>query len=229
MTTQQSDDEFYIGYEGAMPPCMARRVRRGIAALGCAAAAVVATVVLASATLPASRFEFGRVTSLSGVLRRSPYPVLETGGHHIWLVGPGKSGADRVLATVPDGPVTLRGSRIQRGGHEMLEVHQADTSASVTLRGEIVDSKCYLGVMNPGEGPVHRDCARRCLSGGIPPMLVVRGGDRREQLVVLVSADGRPMSRELSKAAGVPVEATGRLEVDRGDYVMYVVRWNRQG
>ena len=38
------------------------------------------------------------------------------------------------------------------------------------LVGEIVDGKCYLGVMNPGEGKVHRDCAVRCLSGGIPPL-----------------------------------------------------------
>jgi hypothetical protein len=29
----------------------------------------------------------------------------------------------------------------------------------MTLTGEIVDSKCYLGVMNPGQGKVHRDCA----------------------------------------------------------------------
>ena len=39
-----------------------------------------------------------------------------------------------------------------------------------TLIGEIVDSKRYLGVMNPGNGKVHRDCAVRCLSGGIPPI-----------------------------------------------------------
>jgi hypothetical protein len=30
------------------------------------------------------------------------------------------------------------------------------------LVGEIVDSKCYLGNMNPGNGKVRRDCAVRC-------------------------------------------------------------------
>ena len=38
----------------------------------------------------------------------------------------------------------------------------------VTLRGEILDPKCYLGVMRPGEGKPHRSCAIRCLAGGIP-------------------------------------------------------------
>ena len=59
----------------------------------------------------------------------------------------------------------------------------------VMLRGEIVDSKCYLGVMNPGEGTVHRDCAARCLSGGLPPMLVVRSPARREELAAQLRVD----------------------------------------
>jgi hypothetical protein len=90
----------------------------------------------------------------------------------------------------------------------------------VTLRGEIVDSKCHLGVMNPGEGVVHRDCARRCLSGGIPPMLAVRDGHGRKALIVLVSESGRAVGRELSAIAGRPVEVTGRLTRDGEDYVL---------
>jgi hypothetical protein len=40
------------------------------------------------------------------------------------------------------------------------------------LIGEIVDTKCFLGVMNPGEGKVPRECAALCLSGGIPRALL---------------------------------------------------------
>src|SRR5262249_13638648 len=51
---------------------------------------------------------------------------------------------------------------------------QAESTAkdlgAFDLVGEIVDGKCYWGVMNPGEGKVHRDCAVRCLSGGILPL-----------------------------------------------------------
>jgi len=38
-----------------------------------------------------------------------------------------------------------------------------------TLVGEIVDSKCFLGVMNPGQLTTHRACAIRCISGGVRP------------------------------------------------------------
>ncbi len=61
---------------------------------------------------------------------------------------------------------------------------------AVTLTGEIVDTKCHLGVMNPGEGKVHRDCAVRCISGGAPP---VSGADQEgdTRLLLLTGADGR--------------------------------------
>jgi len=59
-----------------------------------------------------------------------------------------------------------------------------------------VDSKCYLGVMNPGSGKVHRDCAARCLSGGIPPIFITTSGDKPgggEQFI-LVGPDGSTLA-----------------------------------
>ena len=41
------------------------------------------------------------------------------------------------------------------------------------VKGEIVDPKCFFGVMKPGEGKPHKDCAIRCILGGIPPVLKV--------------------------------------------------------
>jgi hypothetical protein len=84
----------------------------------------------------------------------------------------------------------------------------------VTLHGEIVDSKCFLGVMNPGEGTVHRDCARVCLRGGIPPMLLIRGARAEEALVLLVDEAGVPVGRAVAALAGVPVQVRGRLVRD---------------
>ena len=80
---------------------------------------------------------------------------------------------------------------------------------TVTLTGEIVDSKCYLGVMNPGQGKVHRDCAARCLSGGIPPILVTTDG--REQFL-LVGPDGRALGRDaLREFIAEPIRIQGEL------------------
>jgi hypothetical protein len=52
-------------------------------------------------------------------------------------------------------------------------------SGRVTLRGEIIDPKCYIGAMKPGGGKTHKACAQLCLSGGIPPMLVTRNRQAR--------------------------------------------------
>ena len=79
----------------------------------------------------------------------------------------------------------------------------------VIVTGEIVDSKCYLGVMNPGQGKVHRDCAARCLSGGIPPIFVTTDG--HEQLL-LVGLDGRALGRDvLREFIAEPIQIQGEL------------------
>src|SRR6266513_1903853 len=81
-----------------------------------------------------------------------------------------------------------------------------------TLVGEIVDSKCYLGVMNPGQLTTHRACAIRCISGGIPPVLLVRQKDGPAIYLLLVSADGKPVNRQVLNMVAEPVEITGDVE-----------------
>jgi hypothetical protein len=84
----------------------------------------------------------------------------------------------------------------------------------VTLRGEIVDSKCFLGVMVPGEGKTHKDCASLCLRGGIPPAFVVRDREGRTALLLLVSESGGSLAGHAaaSRLAGEPIEVTGVIE-----------------
>ena len=120
-------------------------------------------------------------------------------------------------------PVALEATRIARAGTEVLEVvpgsMRVDGSAVVggkpraeelgtfTLRGEIVDPKCFFGVMNPGEGRLHRACAILCLRGGITPVLVVRDRTGAEIHVALrvpaSEADG------LLQRVAEPVEVSG--------------------
>ena len=45
--------------------------------------------------------------------------------------------------------------------------------------------KCYLGVINPGNGKVHRDCAVRCLSGGVTPVFATNDFNGRPTILVL--------------------------------------------
>src|SRR6266511_5336791 len=81
-----------------------------------------------------------------------------------------------------------------------------------TLVGEIVDSKCYLGVMNPGALTPHRACAIRCISGGVPPVLLVRQKDGPGIYLLLVSADGKPVNKQVLDMVAESVEITGEVE-----------------
>ena len=150
-----------------------------------------------------------------------------------YLVKPFKFGLDSETADRLDGKaVSLKGTLIYRGGQTMIEVvadsiKQADAPeiklsitqvaspvslGEQTLIGEIVDSKCYLGVMNPGALTPHRACAIRCISGGIPPVLLVRQTNGPPLYFLLVSPEGKPVNKQVLDIVAEPVEITGKVE-----------------
>jgi hypothetical protein len=69
--------------------------------------------------------------------------------------------------------------------------------------------------MNPGSGKVHRDCAVRCLSGGVPPVLIEENEPNR--LFLLTDANANPLDPAmfLDKVAE-PVTVAGYL-IRNGD------------
>ncbi len=146
------------------------------------------------------------------------------------LVGPGKHGAAPEILAFAGHSVRATGSWIRRGPERLFEIARVEivpamspqTSAAAvelerlplgatTLRGEIVDSKCWLGVMKPGEGKSHKACAIRCLSGGSPAAFVVRSEKGAVAVLWLVAPSGRPLGRELLDVTGEPVEIAGEL------------------
>jgi hypothetical protein len=90
------------------------------------------------------------------------------------------------------------------------------------LRGEIIDSKCYLGAMKPGGGKIHKACAALCLSGGVPPMFVTRDADNRETYYLLTAPDGGPLASDTFDYVGDAVELTGHLELHGDLHVLKV-------
>jgi hypothetical protein len=155
------------------------------------------------------------------------------------LVEEGKFGAAQRVQPYDGQPVRVTGSLLHRDGRWMLELAEGAeglrplatmreeerqrlrspepiSRGSVTLRGEIIDSKCYLGAMKPGGGKTHKACAVLCISGDIPPLFVTRDTDRKETFYLLLGADGGSMPRELLDFVGDPVDLTGFLE-QRGD------------
>jgi len=232
-------DEFYIGYEAAMPTGIARRTRVAVAVLGIVALGVAAVVTLAYRRLAESSFDYGHHQSWTGRLVAQPAPALLVPGpggfRWFWLVGRGKHGADPMLASVGGDWATVTGTLISREGWRMIEVAAAAPVPAadgetrdlppvaggdeVVLDGEVVDSKCFLGVMNPGERTVHRDCAIRCLSGGVPPMFVYDTANGRRDLAVLVDVEGRLLHDEVGPLVGRALSARGRMFTINGQPV----------
>ena len=93
----------------------------------------------------------------------------------------------------------------------------------MVLSGEIVDSKCWLGVMKPATGTVHRGCATRCLSGGIPPLLMTTDSTGATMHLLLTGADGGPAHQWLKELVGRRVTVSGEVIRD-GDLLLQRVR-----
>jgi hypothetical protein len=223
-------DEFYVGYEPEMPPRLAIRIRLIVRGLLACALVLPATLVLSQDRFADAVFEFGQTRVFEGYIVEHPYPALvvtsSTGATTTyWLVGRGKHGAADLVRDRDGRYVQLSGTLIQRDTDAMIEVAADGITATdgvgtpsieswrslgpVVVEGEIVDSKCHLGVMKPGEGPTHRDCAVRCLLGSVPPMFVPR--DRRLERVSLVSIDRRPFGGGVDMWAGRAVSIRGEL------------------
>ncbi len=232
-------DEFYIGYLPQAPPGHAARTRMAVLAALILAAGVALILVTGQGRFGAGVFEFGITKNFQGVVLERPYPMLllePDGGEGSFssylLVAFGKRGAADLVSGMDGEPVKLQGSLIHREGWAMIEVadgtiepwtevdahrlvgrlaQEAVDLGEHTLRGEVVDIKCYLGVMKPAHGKPHRSCAARCISGGIPPVLMVKDRDGDTNHLLLVSADGRAVNQEVLPLVAEPVEITGRV------------------
>jgi hypothetical protein len=225
---------FYIGYLPQAPDDLRKFLRRFVATLASLAVALAIILVLAQQKFSPAFFEFTKVRDFTGTLQVSPYPTLlvtdrtSQAATQYLLSAVGKHGFSERLTELNGKPVHLRARLIYRNEGAMLEVMPntiapesitdspaAPTSAEqgedVTLTGEIVDTKCFLGVMNPGRTKVHRDCATRCLSGGIPPALLVQDGTS-SSLYLLVASDGGKLDpQDFLTHVGEPVIVRGKL------------------
>jgi len=235
--------EFYVGYLPKAPAGIARRVKTLIAivlVLGAIAAIAFARV---QKTFAPSAFEYGKERTFEGIIETRPFPALVTTGSgatdtqtkRYLLVATGKHGADSQVQPYTGRTVRLRGTLIYRDDQSMIELVKdsvavtADTRqvpapmtnlGTFTLNGEIVDSKCYLGVMNPGNGKLHRDCAVRCLSGGIPPIFATNDFRGIPAILLLTDRAGKPLPKQafLNRVAQ-PVRAYGKV-LQTGDTLL---------
>ena len=225
-------DEFYTGYLPEAPAGIAAHVRHLVLFLFLAAAGLAVIFAVSQNPFDIAFFEFGNARTFEGVIEKSPHPVLRVerpGGQttsSYYLVAFGKVGADEQVQQFVGQRVRLEGTLIYRDDQVMLElvddtIEALDGPATSptepishgqqTLVGEIVDSKCYFGVMKPGRGKPHRACASLCIRGGIPPVFVVEGEEGSTYHLLLVGADGRAVNDEVLSLVAEPLEITGEV------------------
>ncbi len=234
--------DFYVGYHDPAPRRLRRFQRVVTAAVLVLAVGAALIAALGQRELPAAAFEFGTVRGFVGLVTADPYPslIVPRGAvsSRYLLVGPGKEGADALVEAVVGEWAELKGTLVYRDGQAMIQVEPGSVAAldgvdypfvppdvdlgDAYLEGEIVGSKCYLGVMNPGSGIAHRACATVCIQGGVPPLLEVRHDDGRTEGIILAGPDGEAIGSRLAGLVATPVGLTGRL-VRRGPALLLYV------
>jgi hypothetical protein len=223
-------DDFYIGYHDRAPGGIRRRIRLLSAFLLLMALLLSALLVRSQNPPGDGSYEFGVVREYSGFMTSGTVPLLisidkdDPRPRSYLLVSEGKHGFSAIKEPQF---ISLMATLIQRDGIAMLEVvsgtiEKSDTTLSLpvypvsfqgmkTVSGEIVDSKCFLGVMKPGDKTVHRACARLCISGGIPPMLIVKTEEGKLQYALLTGPNGEAVHKRVLPFVALPVRVTGTL------------------
>ncbi len=187
-----------------------------------------------------SYFDYGHLKEVNGHLVMEPVPALltiENGVEKtIPLVGFGKFGASPVINSfstklsgdISNYEVTIRGTffsyqdkrwmELTEGAESLVSFKPAPSPKRIvnyrgrtTLTGEIIDPKCFFGVMNPATKAVHRSCARRCISGGIVPVLGIRENGKFVDYYLLEDPNAENIFQDILPYVGLPITITGEV------------------
>ena len=234
-------ESFYIGYQSQAPHWVKRWFLRVLVPLGIGLFLFIFFVVKEQKPFYPSVWEMNRYRTFTGIVQERPVPHLlikrpgVIGDHfsysQYYLFAFGKFGAQEAVRGLHGKRVTLEGALLYRDDQTAIELKKGSLQISketppqeniqLPVRslgryrfiGEIVDSKCYLGAMKPGESKIHRSCAIRCISGGMPPMLVTQDKRGREVIYyVLLSRIGSRVNNRLLEFVGRPVSIEGWVE-----------------
>ncbi|NWG72115.1 MAG: hypothetical protein HXY23_10975 [Parvularculaceae bacterium] len=239
------DRDFFIGW--ARAPVADRRFILGSLPFALAGAAGLGFLSAQGLGPPgAGAWKTGAVHRVTGVLATRPYPMLYVADpaspfdvRTVLVVAQGKCTSSLDLAAKDGRAFRASGVLIERGNRQMLEVPLAledwiapsaegvklppllpEPLGRARLSGQIMDSKCFFGVMRPSRGRTHKACASLCIRGGIPPSFWARGADGREAVLLMTDAKGGALGESILPFVADPVEAEGEL-VRVGDLVQF--------
>ncbi len=109
---------------------------------------------------------------------------------------------------------------LTEGGESIISINDSNENyvqtienlGETSIAGEIVDPKCFFGVMNPAYNKIHRSCAVRCISGGIPPVLAIRENGVFTDYYFVTDENGKPLNQSILQYVGTPLSLSGQIE-----------------
>lgn len=247
----KKEEEFYVSYiDGSLGNNTKKTIKKFI--LCAALVTIGAALIFSFSQKPFknSTFELLTETKVTGVFHENPYPMLrvqvaENTFKNILLLGFGKLSVnpflDKILKEVPDlngRKLSIEGNLIYYNGKTLIQITDEEKVSlinnsqtilplkeeisSMTFQGEIIDPKCYFGVMKPGKGKIHRSCAVLCISGGIPPVFATTDGNNIAKYFLLTDLKGKPINNQVLSYVGKPSEITGVVEKMEDWYVIKI-------
>lgn len=236
-SSDTAHDEFFVGYLPAMPAGHGGLTRWAAGAFAVIGVAVAVLSTTLRRDPGPGTWSHDRAREFIGVLTADPYPMLHgvtvtgldgPGEASAILVGVGKHGPGLDLQPWAGRPVRITGTSLRRGDLFVVELADGPDAIAeatpgdgapspsreiaaqpVTLRGEVIDPKCYAGAMKPGDGKAHRACAARCIAGGIPPVLAVPRAGGESDFYVLAGPGGDVLNQAILPFVGDVVEVSG--------------------
>ncbi|MDY6936316.1 MAG: hypothetical protein SWY16_01515 [Cyanobacteriota bacterium] len=229
-----NNDEFYVNY-ASVPPSYRRFLIRFIPLL--VAGVVLFALVLSGIH---DQFNLGKIQGnfeLEGLLVGEPVPhlVVPRSGDvssnvpfsRYVLSGTGKTSPKAEVLEQVGKWVKLDGIVVSRNHLSVIAARSAEpieppenvistpnagtSLGEYSLVGEIVDGKCYPGVMKPGQTKTHRGCAIRCLSGGVPAVFRVQN-DRNDVMYFLLADEaGQAVNDRILDLVADPIRITGEV------------------
>lgn len=243
----ENKDQFYIGWMDKAPSEFKTQLRRFMWTLLILVPLLGAAWVFSERPFSDSVFEFGKLSTIEGIYKAEPVPMLEVYigkdiegkpiHRHIMLIGFGKMGALPTIEAIEneqgsnlDGKqVKFRGTLVYHNGQTLLELSEGENALVeiventmpkaqgvealtdlATLRGEVLDAKCYFGVMKPGSGKPHRSCGIRCISGGVPPVFKIQSEEGGVQYFLMLGSEGEPINKKVLDYVADNIQICGR-------------------
>lgn len=247
----KKNDEFFVPYiNGSLGEKTKRTLKRFVIVSMLLVIASALLFSFSQKPFKNSTFELTSATKISGVYHENPYPMLrvevaKNTYKNILLLGFGKSSANpyleklhREVKDLNGKTLSIEGNLIYYNGKTLMQITDDEKVALVgestsktpaisviskmNLQGEIIDPKCYFGVMKPGKGKIHRSCAVRCISGGIPPVLTTTDDNNMSQYFLLTDLRGGPINKDILPFIGQPSEIKGTVVKMEDWYILKI-------